>query len=158
MEGFLNVDLDKETNPDINCDIRNLEGIKDGSVDEIYASHCLEHIPHTETLKTLKEWSRVLKKRGIAWVSVPDFGFCVDFYRKNGLTDWLVRLVWGDQVAPLAFHYVLFDFNLLSRHCADAGFSSIDRVSTLPYEGKDCSDLRDNIEGNLISLNIKAVK
>ena len=45
----------------------------DNSVDEIYASHVLEHIHHSKTFSTLTEWVRVLKPGGRLRVAVPDF-------------------------------------------------------------------------------------
>ena len=45
----------------------------DGSVDEIRASHILEHFSHHEVALVLREWVRVLKRGGKLYIAVPDF-------------------------------------------------------------------------------------
>ena len=44
----------------------------DGSVDEVYASHILEHFPYFKTGNVLREWVRVLKPGGRISIAVPD--------------------------------------------------------------------------------------
>lgn len=44
----------------------------DGLFELIYASHVLEHIPWYQTVKTLREWGRILKPGGVLEVWVPD--------------------------------------------------------------------------------------
>ena len=44
----------------------------DGTVDEIYASHLLEHIPHTRVKEVLGNWYRKIKKGGKITLNVPD--------------------------------------------------------------------------------------
>ena len=58
LEGFINVDINSEA-ADIHFDIRSLP-FKDGSVDEIYACHVLEHFGRNEFKAVLNEWVRVL--------------------------------------------------------------------------------------------------
>ena len=55
----------------------------DESVDEIRASHILEHFGHGQTLHVLKEWVRVLKPGGTLSVAVPDFDKIVSLYHHN---------------------------------------------------------------------------
>lgn len=45
----------------------------DGSVDEVYASHVLEHIHHSLVPATVKEWVRVLKPGGRIRICIPAF-------------------------------------------------------------------------------------
>jgi predicted SAM-dependent methyltransferase len=44
-DGYLTVDIDPRHDPDIVADVTNLATIGAGSVDEICASHILEHLP-----------------------------------------------------------------------------------------------------------------
>lgn len=44
-----------------------------GSVDEVYASHVLEHIHHSKTVPTIEEWCRVLKPGGRIRIAIPNF-------------------------------------------------------------------------------------
>jgi len=71
-EGFLTVDIDPTHSPDILADVTDLRSIEDGSVEEICASHILEHLPWPLAYKALAEWARVLETGGLLRVAVPD--------------------------------------------------------------------------------------
>ncbi|HUB47988.1 MAG TPA: methyltransferase domain-containing protein [Acetobacteraceae bacterium] len=73
-EGFLTVDVDPAHGPDILADVTDLASIASNSVDEICASHILEHIPWPRSFKALAEWARVLRMDGLLRVAVPDLG------------------------------------------------------------------------------------
>lgn len=158
IDGFLNVDLYEESNPDVICDCASLSLFKDGSVEEIYASNILEHWPHVETVNVLKEWKRVLKPSGKLWISVPDMNANLKIIAKHGLTPWAINLLWGDQIGPYAYHYINFTFATLAKAVYDAGFSDVKRVETLPYGLSDASEHRDNFDLMKISLNVEVTK
>ena len=73
-DGFLTVDIDPTHQPDIIADVTDLASIADGSVEEICASHILEHLPWPIAFKALAEWARVLRMGGILRLGVPDLG------------------------------------------------------------------------------------
>ena len=54
--------------------------IPDESVDEVYASHILEHISWQRVEHVLTEWVRVLKPGGILRVAVPDLAKTMEYY------------------------------------------------------------------------------
>lgn len=58
------------------CEANNLESIPDENYDFLLASHCLEHCANT--LKTVKEWLRVVKKGGVILLVLPDKRFTFD--------------------------------------------------------------------------------
>lgn len=70
MKGWVNVDGNPEEEPDVVADVRKLDMFETGTVDEIFASHILEHIDCREPV--LEEWCRVLKPTGRITVVVPD--------------------------------------------------------------------------------------
>ena len=53
-------------------DISDLSQFKTESIDEIYASHVLEHVTQNKALDTLKGIHRVLVTDGKLYLSVPD--------------------------------------------------------------------------------------
>ena len=54
-------------------DCSDLSQFADESVDEIYASHVLEHLDHKREIpKASKELHRILKPTGVLSISVPD--------------------------------------------------------------------------------------
>jgi len=69
IEGFVNLDIDRRCNPDILCDITAGLPYKDGSLDYIYTSHCLEHMWNVEDV--IKDFHRVLKPGGVLEITVP---------------------------------------------------------------------------------------
>jgi predicted SAM-dependent methyltransferase len=75
LAGWCNVDADASALPDLHADIAHLP-FEDESVEEIYASHVLEHFDYREPV--LEEWRRVLVPGGQITVIVPDlFGIYV---------------------------------------------------------------------------------
>lgn len=58
------------------CEASNLALIPDENYDFIIASHCLEHC--SNTLKTVNEWLRVVKKGGAILLVLPDRRFTFD--------------------------------------------------------------------------------
>lgn len=66
----------------------------DGSVDEVRASHVLEHLTFREASEALQDWFRVLKPGGVIRVAVPDVQKCLAandgkhlFYLMGGQTN-----------------------------------------------------------------------
>ena len=78
--GFFHVDAVKVGNVDHQADIRDLNWLTNGSVDEIYSAHAVEHISYTEIVEVLKEWNRVLKPSGIIRLKMPDLDFLCHAY------------------------------------------------------------------------------
>jgi len=73
MEGYINVDMNPKA-PQVDV-VYNLDEypwpFESNSVDEVVMEHCLEHlIDHN---RGMKEIHRILKKGGIAKISVPHF-------------------------------------------------------------------------------------
>lgn len=58
------------------CEASNLETIPSENYDFLIASHCLEHCANT--LKTVKEWLRVVKKGGVLLLILPDKRYTFD--------------------------------------------------------------------------------
>ena len=69
-EGYVNIDINKTTNPDIVVDLEKGKlPFKDNSVDEIIANMVLEHIVNLEPL--INEIHRVMKKGAVLKIVVP---------------------------------------------------------------------------------------
>lgn len=161
MEGYLGVDLNPDLKPDILTDVSDLKMIDSESVEEVYASNVLEHFSHQKTLDVLKEWNRVLMKGGTLYVSVPDWDFCVRHYSKHQvLAPWLIYHMFGEQHEPLAWHYAIFTWPNLKELLDRSGFSFSEKLAMLPFSEKqhEASGLVDSWDGDVISLNARAVK
>ena len=68
-EGFIGIDTDKNTNPDIVASALKLP-FEDNSVDEIHSSHLVEHFNPQEAQKFFNEIHRVLKKDCLAEIKI----------------------------------------------------------------------------------------
>jgi SAM-dependent methyltransferase len=69
LEGWVNVDADPDTHPDLVADVRELPYANDAA-DSLLACHLLEHFAHDDPV--LEEWHRVLRPGGRIVVIVPD--------------------------------------------------------------------------------------
>ena len=74
MDGYINIDLHPEEYPGkeiLGADALHLP-FKDGSIDEIYMSHFLEHLSYINAFNGFLEWRRVLCLGGKITIIVPD--------------------------------------------------------------------------------------
>jgi SAM-dependent methyltransferase len=119
----------------------------DATVDEIRASHVLEHFGHREVPAVLADWVRVLKPGGRLRVAVPDFGKIAEGY-VAGKDQNTQGYVMGGQTDGADFHKVLFDRSQLARALAASGLMLIREWTS---ELADCAALP-------ISLNLEGTK
>lgn len=75
--------LDIHRKADIFWDLRHGVPFPDNSVDEIYTSHTLEHIPFESLKKLIKDCHRTLKPSGKLSVCVPSARFYIEAYMNN---------------------------------------------------------------------------
>jgi len=145
IAGWTTVDLDPDMHPDIVGDIEHLP-FEDNSIDEIYASHCLEHVPYDSP--ALSEWFRVLKRGAVCTVIVPDI-IQVYYLWKHGakwgpynlIIDWdyINATAFGAHilkgVPELNFgdlghtHRQIFIFDMLTQQMLKAGFDEVREVT-----------------------------
>jgi len=141
-------------------DCADLSRFADGSVDEIYASHVVEHLGYQSHLpRALREFWRVLKPGGAANISVPDFEvLCRQFLDPRASFEerfHCMRMAFGGQMDAFDFHHVGLTHEFLGRYLYEAGFSRVQRVKRFGIFN-DASELA--VRGELISLNVVAYK
>jgi predicted SAM-dependent methyltransferase len=140
------------------CD--DLSQFADGSVDEIYASHVLEHLSYMDELpRTLYEVSRVMKVGGVLRMAVPDLDVLCRFMTVGNLP-WaqkfhVMRMIYGGQIDPYDFHKVGYTAELLAPMLDAYCFEKIERVPSFGMF-QDCSELK--LGNYSISLNVQAVR
>jgi hypothetical protein len=134
IPGFLNVDIVAHKNVDIIADASALPQ-DDNSVDEILASHLLEHFDFHQGKKALKEWFRVLKPGGRLTIELPDLdAFCRNFVLlpEDEKPNYYVQLFgypWEDGQSH-KFGYTPYQANLSLK---EAGFCNILRRQANRY-------------------------
>ncbi len=118
----------------------------DESVDEIRASHVLEHFPRAQLPAVIKDWVRALKKGGRLRISVPDFAKIAENYL-SGKAEPHEGYLMGGQSDANDFHKSIFDRDRLRHLFADAGL-----VVVRPWKSEidDCAsyDISLNLEGH----------
>ena len=129
-QGYLNIDFQSFHHPDLVSDVRSLPTLPSDYYDELVAQDVLEHLPRTDTLVALCEWSRVLTKGGILRLRVPDLNgllqlFCGPERQDLAQQEELVHLLYGTQAYTGDFHQTGFTNVLLSHYLAQAGFDDI---------------------------------
>lgn len=115
----------------------------DGSVDEIRASHILEHFDFTQAQDALKEWTRVLKPGGRIRIAVPD----LDAKDKADPDEWPF-IVMGGQTGPDDIHRSAWNENRLRAHMEHFGLTNIKRWESL----------NTDTAAHPCSLNLEGVK
>ena len=133
--GWTTVDL---YGADISHDLKKGIPLPDRSVDRIYTSHMLEHIPYSSLIKFINECYRVLKDNGELSVAVPNAGFYITAYieRRQFLTSdrvyepaFVDTGSYLDQVNYMAYmdgqHHYMFDEENLINTLNKTPFSSV---------------------------------
>jgi predicted O-linked N-acetylglucosamine transferase (SPINDLY family)/predicted SAM-dependent methyltransferase len=151
-----------QAGPDVdyvgNC--TELGQFADGAVQEIYASHVLEHLGYKSQLpRALSEFHRVLRPDGRALISVPDFETLCRLFLdpRAALMERfsIMRMAFGGQMDDYDYHYVGLSYEILSRYLFNAGFSRVERVKSFGlFDDSSLIEYR----GEPISLNVVAYK
>lgn len=164
IPGYLGVDIQEKNAADIIDDVATLSQFGDGTADEIYACHILEHFGRHHYMDVLRTWWRVLRNEGVLRVAVPDFGACFLHYQERGL-DELIGLLYGGQRDEYDFHQIVFDQTTLTKALNNAGFADVQPWNWRNTAHAHIDDYSqaylphlDKEHGRLMSLNLKAVK
>ncbi|HEY4373827.1 MAG TPA: methyltransferase domain-containing protein [Burkholderiales bacterium] len=140
-------------------DISDLGQFAARSVDEIYASHVLEHVRAADVEKTLGGIFRVLKTGGRFLVSVPDMDVLSRVMLEASMPAELKRhfigMIFGGQKDAYDYHYFGWNFQLMQYFFDEAGFMETRRVESLGLFD-DTSEML--ALGQPISLNAIAIK
>ncbi len=110
----------------------------DGSVDEIYASHVLEHFPYESVQDVVNDWVRVLKPGGQLKIAVPDFAFLAEHYGKKSDIN-LQGFIMGGHTDDNDKHESIFDKDSLKETLANAG---LQRIGEWQPDVRDCASLK----------------
>ncbi len=143
---------------------------KSGSVDVIYASHVISYFNRRDALFVLLEWHRVLKPGGMIRLAVPDFEAMARLYITDPFTyslDCFLGPLYGrmQMDGKDIYHKTTYDYVGLSVMFQDAGFKNIGRYDWRYTDHAHHDDhsqaylpKMDKENGNLISLNMEAIK
>ena len=165
LPGYVHIDVCDEKHIDIKMDIRKLIGIDDESVEDIYASHVLEHFDRREIFDILCEWNRVIKPGATIHIAVPNFEACVEQYNQRKYLPELIGLICGGQKDMYDMHKMIFDQQLLTKFLEESGFTNVKSYNHADYLPEGYDDWSrcylphmDFDNGRSMSLNLVATK
>jgi ubiquinone/menaquinone biosynthesis C-methylase UbiE len=150
-EGYVRVDGDTLTNPDILCDVRKIP-LEDSCADEVFASHILEHFAPTETFNVIMEWKRLLKPHGLITIKVPDVGHAMKGFLNGTLGDCcLMKAVFGGDPLATSFmaHKNLFWASKLERFLFITGFTDIKNETLEMSSELTFTGVKPNVESRV---------
>jgi len=84
-------DPNPEIRPDILCPLTDLSPVATGTVDVVWSSHNLVHLPRHEVPQALAEFLRVLRPGGLLMASVLDLRRVCEFVAADALDEELYR-------------------------------------------------------------------
>lgn len=107
LDGFVNIDKYYKDPKVLQCDMYKLP-FSDGTVDTIYSSHALEHLPIRHANKALQNWSKVLRSGGSLYLAVPDLEEIMSIMLSDEADDnhkwnWYIYTLFGYQIKPGEF-------------------------------------------------------
>ena len=126
LTGFTNVDCRDIYGVDLVADVRILP-FNDGSIEEIRASHIIEHFSPKEIPHVLAEWQRVLKVGGLLRVYCPNVDAIIRRYCDSGELDLntLNAHLFGRQNYPENLHRSAINRVRLNMLVVQAGFNIV---------------------------------
>jgi predicted SAM-dependent methyltransferase len=127
LEGYINLDLNKDIPGVFPANALYLP-FKNNSIEEIYASHFLEHLEGHHIHLCLQEWHRVLIPNGLVRVIVPDMEvLCKEWLVSdiNRKANWLCPAIFGSHRGPGQDHKCGLDAPLLWTLLLTNGFKVI---------------------------------
>ena len=158
-DGWTILNTQKKTENNIIGDICDLSQFEDESVEEIYASHVLEHVRQIDVENVLRGIQRILKKNGKLYISVPDLDILchtmLSPYFSKEVKFNIMRIIYGGQIDKYDFHYFGWNDAFMNDYLLKAGFLKYQRVEGFGLF-KDTSDFKPY--GFPISLNVIAHK
>lgn len=102
------LDIDRQSNPDILCDARELHRLPGARFDSVYCSHNLEHYHHHEVEGVLGGFLHVLKDDGFLSVRVPDLISVMRLLVERNLD--IEDVLYQSSAGPITVRDVIYGF------------------------------------------------
>jgi predicted SAM-dependent methyltransferase len=119
------------------------------TVDYLYSSHFLEHLTKPAAVRFIQEARRVLKKRGVMRLCVPDLNYVVSLYAQGKKKDFLAYFFEDENRNAYAGHRFMYDYAMLESLILEAGFSKVNRCEAAHGRTPDLKILDKRVEDSL---------
>lgn len=117
-QGYISVDL-YTPEADLGLDLTRPLPWDDNEVDNIYASHVVEHFSRDEWERIRKEWARVLKPGGTIEIHCPDIEKVCQNYLANPKDPFAMMQLYGLQSTDGEYHKNGFTYGSLCNSFPD---------------------------------------
>jgi len=87
LAGWLNTDVNPESDNIAYLDITDPLPFQDGKFDYIFSEHLLEHVSYEEGIYHLARFHRILRKNGKIRIATPDLQFLIGLYTYEEKTE-----------------------------------------------------------------------
>ncbi len=136
LDGYINIDLYYPI-IDLQHDLTKPLPYKDGTIDEIYASHIIEHFSRDEWKEIKKDWYRVLKTGGLLHIECPELSVCIKNYldkKPFAEDDYWLQTIYGSQAEQSdgQFHKNGFTYESLKKEL-EFGFKDFEECRELEH-------------------------
>jgi len=168
LKDFINIDLD--TNADLQLNVTEGLPFDDNSVDGIYSEHFIEHLSQSEGVGFLRECRRALKPNGTIRIATPDMEFMMNRYihadwaektelHKYGF-DWIANSAEYMNIAMREWgHKWIYNEDELTRALKYAGFYEFTRCELNKSNRlKEFNGLETRASSKLIIESVKVPK
>ena len=122
----------------------------DSEVDLIYCSHLIAYFDREQIKPILKEWRRVLKRKGVLRIATPDWNVL------RRMKDPMLGPLYGKMSDPPIYHKTVYNMGGLRSVLQESGFKNVKRYD---HTQTDHSQFDDHSaayhNGVLISLNVE---
>jgi predicted SAM-dependent methyltransferase len=161
-EGWKILNIKKMPGVDFIGDITDLSQFDDESLEEVYASHVLEHVGITKIKSTFEGIYRVLKKGGKFYISVPNLDTLAQLFVKTPDAKTkkdIMAMIYGGQTDSYDFHYSGYWPTFLFAILENAKFKKYEQVEFFNIFNDTSSLTAQTLNGPIpISLNVIAYK
>lgn len=116
--------------------------VPDGSVEVLFSSHALEHVPRARVAPTLAEWRRVLRPDGRVELEVPDLAYACRFFLKHAGTPddvgFPLQVLFGNQAHEGEFHMTGWTERSLRADLVAAGLRVVELTAGVWSHEQEC--------------------
>lgn len=140
LEGWINVDRWAPDRRDLTADLSRLP-FRPGSVDEILASHVIEHLPRGGAFQAMAHWSSLLRPGGRIAVECPDLEeICRRFVAADEMQRqrWWIYVLYGLQTHRGEFHFNNYTAGSLKALMEGAGLVVVRQGPGHPQHANSC--------------------
>ncbi len=160
LEGWLNLDIARDSRADVRLDLRTGLPLPPASVSHVFSEHVFEHLDLADGRQLLHDVGRALAPSGVLRIAMPDLASLTERYQYGWRDqEWLKDPSYAEidtAAHMLNFalrswgHKYMYDFDDLQLRLVEAGLSKVKRVEWGVSEHVELSGLERRPDSLLV--------